>query len=252
MEVSTDVGRNVDQIVDEIARAAADGVDLLLTPEGALSGYHAEFDRSELRAALDVVTNAAAAHGVGLALGTCFEEEDGAVSNQLRFYESDGTYAGRHTKLLLCGTLESPARGEIEQYVSAPLTTFFVAGRTIGGLICNDLWANPMCTPMDDPHLVQRLADMGARVVLHAVNGGRDGGSWSRDVFFAYHETNLRLRARAAGVWVVTVDSCSPVTVPCSSPSGVIAPDGSWVIRTPDRGPQRFVFTIPDTDRSDD
>jgi predicted amidohydrolase len=252
MEVTTDVGRNVDQLVDEIAHTAAVGADLLLTPEGALSGYHAEFDRSEVRAALDVVASAAAAHGVGLALGTCFEDDEGSVSNQLRFYEPDGTYVGRHTKILLCGTLESPSRGEIEHYVSTPLTTFSVLGRTVGGLICNDLWANPACTPMDDPHLVQRLAEMGAHVVFHAVNGGRDGGEWSRDVFVAYHETNLRLRARAAGVWAVTVDSCSPVTVPCSSPSGVIAPDGTWAIRAPDRGPQRFVFTIPDSTGLDD
>ena len=29
---------------------------------------------------------------------------------------------------------------------------------------------------MPDPHLTQQLARMGARVVFHAVNGGRDGG----------------------------------------------------------------------------
>jgi predicted amidohydrolase len=247
MEVTTDVERNVDQLVEEIARAAAAEADVLLTPEGALSGYHTEFDRREVSAALETVTKTAAAHGVGLALGTCFEGDDGSVSNQLRFYEADGTYVGCHAKILLCGTLESPSRGEIEQYVTKPLGTVVVGGRTVGGLICNDLWANPMCTPMDDPHLVQRLADKGAQIVLHAVNGGRDGGEWSREVFFAYHETNLRLRARAAGVWVVTVDNCSPVTVPCSSPSGVIAPDGTWAIRTPDHGRQRFVFTIPDS-----
>jgi predicted amidohydrolase len=247
MEVTTDVGRNVDQLMDEITRAAAQHADLLVTPEGALSGYHTEFDRPEVRSALNAVTTTAAEHGVGLALGTCFEDDHGSVSNQLRFYESDGTYLGCHTKILLCGTLESPSRGEIEHYATTPLGTFVLGGRTVGGLICNDLWANPLCTPMDDPHLVQRLADKGAKIVLHAVNGGRDGGVWSREVSFVYHEANLRLRARAAGVWVVTVDSCSPVDVPCSAPSGVVAPDGTWAIRTPDRGRQRFVVTIPDS-----
>jgi predicted amidohydrolase len=246
MEVTTDVTRNVDQLVDEIGRAAEVHADVLLTPEGALSGYHAAFDRAEVRDALDVVTRTAAQHRMGLALGTCFEEDDGIVSNQLRFYEPDGTYVGCHTKTLLCGSLESPSHGEIEHYATKPLSAFVLGGRTIGGLICNDLWANPMCTPMDDPHLVQRLVEMGADLVFHAVNGGRDGGDWSREVAFAYHETNLRLRARAARVWLVTVDSCSPTTVQCSSPSGVIGPDGAWAIRAPERGRQRFVFTIPD------
>jgi predicted amidohydrolase len=113
----------------------------------------------------------------------------------------------------------------------------------VGGLICNDLWANPECTPGPDPHLTQQLARKGARVLFHAVNGGRDGGEWS-EVAWHYHESNLRMRARAGRLWIVTVDSAEPTHLPCSAPSGVIAPDGRWAVKTPAQGEQFFAHTI--------
>jgi len=97
---------------------------------------------------------------------------------------------------------------------------------------------------MPDPHLTQQLARMGARVVFHAVNGGRDGGEWSREVYWHFHETNLRIRAAAGRLWIVTVDNCSPTTMPCSAPSGVVDPQGQWVCRTEAQGEQFFVHTI--------
>ncbi len=112
-----------------------------------------------------------------------------------------------------------------------------------GGLICNDLWANPAWTPVPDNHLTQQLADMGVQVIFHAVNGGRDGSEWS-DLCWQYHEANLRIRARAGGLWIVTVDNCHPVSLRCSSPSGVVNPDGDWVCRAEPTGEQYFAYTI--------
>jgi predicted amidohydrolase len=115
----------------------------------------------------------------------------------------------------------------------------------VGGLICNDMWANPMCTPMDDPHLARRLGEMGARVIFHAVNGGRDGGPFSRTTVWHYHESNLVMRAMAAGAWIVTVDNCAPTHLPCSAPSGVVSPKGEWLVRAEPMGEQFFVMDIP-------
>jgi len=86
------------------------------------------------------------------------------------------------------------------------------------------MWANPVYTPVPDIHLSQQLSDMGARIIFHAVNGGRDGSDWSRSVVWPYHETNLRMRARSGNIWIVTVDNSDPTDLPCSSPSGVIGP----------------------------
>jgi len=244
LPVTRNIEANVAQITRAIEYAADEKADILLTPEGSLSGYTHEFDASAVREALARVIAIAREAGVGLALGTCFvEPDDGKCYNQIRFYTPEGLYLGFHSKTLTCGTWDDPPQGEIRHYAVRPLRTFDFRGLTIGGLICNDLWANPSCTPMPDPHLTQQLARMGARVIFHAVNGGRDGSAWS-DVAWQYHESNLRMRARAGRLWIVTVDSCYPLELRCSAPSGVINPDGQWVCRAEPQGVQYFVHTI--------
>ena len=73
----------------------------------------------------------------------------------------------------------------------------------------------------------------------------RDGTIfWSREVYWPFHETNLRVRARTGKVWIVTADNCFPTNVPCSAPSGVLRPDGHWAIKAPDQGEEIVVYTI--------
>ena len=243
LAVDDSVERNVRSLQEAIEAAAAQGAQILLTPEGSLSGYTHRFDADAVSAGLAAVTDTARARGVGLALGTCFYETPEACYNQIRFYLPDGAYLGFHSKILRCGSWSDPPEGELNDYATTDLRTFDFAGLTVGGLICNDLWANPCCTPEPDPHLTQQLARLGARVVFHAVNGGRDGSAWSR-VNWEFHESNLRMRALAGGLWIVTVDSSHPVHLPCSAPSGVISPRGDWVCRADDTGVQLFVHTI--------
>lgn len=243
LPVGGEVAANEAAIGRGIVYAAEKGAAVLLTPEGSLSGYRADFDRDEVQAALARVTAQAQEAGVGLALGTCFEEADGRCYNQLRFYGRDGSYLGFHSKTLTCGSWDDPPKGEINDYAVAPLRTYDLGGVCVGGLICNDLWANPGCTPVPDPHLTQRLAGMGAQVVLHAVNGGRDGSEWSQ-VAWQFHESNLRMRARAGGLWVVTVDNCAPQGIPCSAPSGVVGPDGQWACKARSQGEDFFSYAI--------
>ena len=244
MEVGNDIERNSATISRAIQQAASVGADILLTPEGALSGYTPNFDVAVATAELAKVTALARVHHLGLALGTCFKESDGLTYDQLRFYAADGNYLGFHSKILKCGTLTDPPEGEINDYASSELRTFSFGEIPIGGLVCNDMWANPMCTPMADPHLSQQLAQKGARIIFHAVNGGRDGSIWAQDVLWCFHETNLRLRAAAGKVWIVTVDNCSPVDMPCAAPGGIIDPDGNWVCRTATQGESFFTQTI--------
>ncbi len=243
LPVTDDIDTNVAAVSRAIAHARAVNADVLLTPEGSVSGYRVDFDAASVREAVAFLAERARAAGVALALGTCYVEDDGLCYNQVRFYDPRGQFDGFHSKQLRCGTLDDPPQGEINAYSVTPLRTFTVKGVTVGALICNDLWANPECTPMDDPHLTQQLARMGARVIFHAVNGGRDGGDWSR-VAWQYHEANLRMRARAGHLWIVTVDSCYPETLPCSAPSGVVSPDGAWVSRADVQGEHVFVWTL--------
>jgi hypothetical protein len=54
----------------------------------------------------------------------------------------------------------------------------------------------------------------------------------------------LRMRAKAAGLWIVTVDNCHPSSLKCSAPSGVLNPLGEWVLQTHNRGEALFAHTI--------
>lgn len=244
MRVTPDVAANGAAILRAIQFAAAEGADILLTPEGSLSGYTPRFDQAAVDRSLAEVTARAGQAGIGLALGTCFvEPADGQCYNQLRFYDPGGAYLGFHSKILRCGTWDEPPAGEINDYATTPLRTFQFKGVTIGGLICNDLWANPGCTPMPDPHLTQQLSRLGARVIFHAINGGRDGGEGSR-VAWRYHESNVRLRAQAGRLWIATVDNCDPPELPCSEQSGIAGPDGYWACQSRPQGEHFFAHTI--------
>ena len=244
LAVTIDIATNEAAIRRAIDFAHAEHADILLTPEGSLSGYTPQFDAKRVCAALQRVIAQARRARVGLALGTCFvAPRSGQCYNQIRFYDRNGRYLGSHCKILRCGTLSNPPEGEIRDYATRPLRTFTLGGLIIGGLICNDLWANPTCTPMPDPHLTQRLARMGARIIFHGVNGGRDGSELSR-VAWQYHDANLRMRAQAGRVWIVTVDSCEPPHLECSAPSGVVDPGGTWVCRAEPKGEQYYAYTI--------
>jgi predicted amidohydrolase len=243
--VSRDISANVETIGRAIDRAIEEKAEVLLTPEGSLSGYTHQFDQQQVEKGLERLVAKASAAGLALALGTCFvEPDDGRCYNQIRFYDGSGEFLGFHNKILRCGSMTKPTQGEINQFAARPLRTFQLKGITVGGLICNDMWANPGCTPMPDPHLSQQLADMGAKIIFQAINGGRDGSDWSRHVYWPFHETNLRIRARTGRVWIVTSDNCHPTNVPCSAPSGVLRPDGHWAVQAPNQGEQLVVYTI--------
>ncbi|MBC8874435.1 MAG: carbon-nitrogen hydrolase family protein [Planctomycetes bacterium] len=245
ISVTRDIALNVKTINGAIDQAIKEKADILLTPEGSLSGYTPQFDQAQVEAALKKIVAKASSSGLALALGTCFvEADDGKCYNQIRFYDCDGAFRGFHNKILRCGTMTYPSKGEINHFAARPLRTFQLKGITVGGLICNDMWANPQCTPMPDPHLSQKLSEMGAKIIFQAINGGRNGSDWSRNVYWPFHETNLRIRARTGKLWIVTSDNCHPTNIPCSAPSGVLKPDGQWAIQAPKQGEHIVTYTI--------
>jgi predicted amidohydrolase len=183
---------------------------------------------------------------VALALGTCFQEPgDGNRYDELRFYNPHGRYLGFHAKVLLCRRIADPAsKGEIDYFSTRPLRTFELNGIPVGGLICNDLWANPEWTPQADPHLSQQLAGRGVRVIFHAVNSGLGKGE-SLELNRQFHESNLRIRARAGKLWIVVADAVDPEgRLANQCPSGVVDPSGNWAIRLDTHAERFFAYTI--------
>jgi predicted amidohydrolase len=240
--VTESIRSNLEAINSAVDFAIDEEADILLTPEGSLSGYTHRFDQKEVAKGLSAIMTRTRGK-LGLALGTCYFEEDGLCYDQVRFYDTRGKSLGFHSKILLCSTLTEPLEGEIEHYATKPLRTFRFKRATVGGLVCNDMWANPCYTSMPDSHLSQELARMGARVIFHAVNGGRDKSEFSQ-VARNFHESSLRLRAAAGKIWIVTADNCFPEDIPSSCPSGIVDPHGNWIVKIPDKGKQFFACTI--------
>jgi predicted amidohydrolase len=236
ISVIGDVDCNFDAINEAIDYAIQQKADILLTPEGSLSGYHPKIKQDKVNSALLILLDKAKKAKLGLALGTIFKESDGKEYNQIRFYNKKGEFLGFHSKIL-------KTTGEMHDYTSSPLKTFNFEGLKIAGLICNDLWANPECSLEPDPHLTQELAKQGAQIIFHAVNGGRSSDPYM-DVVHQYHESNLRMRAKAGKIWIVTVDNCFPLNVACAAPCGVIKPDGNWAVKTQMIGEQYFSYSI--------
>lgn len=245
MPVSRDLDNNVSILLRAIEFAQREKAGVLVTPEGSLSGYWAGFDPQRTHRAIEQVASRAKEAGIALVLGTCFSDDNGHRYDAQRFYGADGTFLGFHSKVLLCQRVADPkSKWEGDSYKSSPLRVFQLGGLTVGGLVCNDMWANPEYTPMPDPYLARQLAGMGARVVFVSANAGQDTGpDWPMN--HSFHEVNLRMRARSAGLWIVVVDAADPDgKKPSNCPSGVVNPDGQWVVKADSKGEQFFVHTI--------
>jgi predicted amidohydrolase len=243
--VSRDIRKNVEAISRAIDYAAREKADVLVTPEGSLSGYVHDFDAADTERALEQVVRKAREAKVALVLGTAFEEADGQRYDQQRFYDKNGVFLGFHAKILLGQRVADPGtKAEIDFFKSKPLRAFDLGGLKVGGLVCNDLWANPEWTPMDDPHLSQKLARVGARVIFHSANAGLNKGE-ELALNRAYHETNLKMRARSGRLWIVTVDAADPDgKLAGQAPSGVMDPTGKWAVQVEPKGERFFSWTI--------
>src|SRR5688572_22155624 len=115
IHVTTDIAANVAAITRAIEFAQREKADVLVTPEGSLSGYTPEFDAKATQRALETVLARAKAAGIALVLGTCFEEKDGRRYNAQRFYTSTGDYLGFHAKILLFRRMSEPeGKGEVD------------------------------------------------------------------------------------------------------------------------------------------
>ena len=147
--------------------------------------------------------------------------------------------------ILLCRNMADPtAKAEVDSFQTRPLRTFKLARLTVGGLVCNDMWANPEWTPMPDPYLAHELAGWGVDLIFVSSFTGRSVGE-KFTLSRAYHDANLRMRTRAAKRWVVVVNAAeSGGERGLHAPSGVLSPSGTWVLQIAPNTEQLFVHTI--------
>ena len=131
--VSNSISDNSDTIHRALEVAIKEGADILLTPEGSLSGYTPKFDQEKVDEELRKIVKRASKAGVALALGTCYvEPDDKKCYNQIRFYDGSGKFLGFPSKTLLCGSFSDPPQGEINDYGIRPLRTFEIKRNSSG------------------------------------------------------------------------------------------------------------------------
>ncbi len=240
MNVTDDIDANLLQIKAGISKASADGADFLVTPEGSLSGYTSRFDQKKLAAALEEVKAEALRLRVGLMLGTCYKEEvkgNEFCYNQVRLYDPDGHFMGEYSKILRCSNLDLPGSGEMVDYVEGSLKTFMWKGYRFGILICNDLWATPGYTTMQNPFLVWKLKQMGAQFIIHCINSG------TAQKYRPFHESSAELWALSVKMPVLEVNAAQGKEK-INARSGLIDATGERSIIVPDSGVQYFTVKL--------
>ena len=72
--VTNSISENSDAIHRALTAAIEGNADVLLTPEGSLSGYRPKFDQARVEKELAKIVERASKAGIALALGTCFTE----------------------------------------------------------------------------------------------------------------------------------------------------------------------------------
>lgn len=225
MQVSPKLADNLEKIIEHINTCSA---DFILFPEMSLTGYHGDFGDGATRRAWRQVAEACRQHYVTALLGTgC--RENGYTYIQTRIYTGDGELLGTHEKIVpTSGDRKFCRPGE-------ELRLFSHRGLPFGCLICNDLWVTPGCGPYPDPRLSYQLGERGARAIFHSINSG------SSAVHIPYHESNLALRAMESKVHIFTANAADP-SGPVNAPTGVMSPEGKWLVQCPRQGEHSYVF----------
>jgi len=227
MEVSDRIGNNESKIIKYIEQTDA---DYLVFPEMALTGYHQDFASQSAVRAWDKIATACRQNYSTVILGTgAIIDESSHI--QVRVIGNDGSLVGTHEKLI-------PT--EDDRKFCKPgeeLRTFSYEGMRFGCLSGNEFWMAPGFGSYPDRRLSFQLGEHGAQVIFHCIHSGADPS------YEAYYDSNLRLRARESGSYVVTANAASNGS-PINARSGVVSPKGEWLISAATTGEQVYHIDI--------
>jgi NAD+ synthase (glutamine-hydrolysing) len=212
-----DIAGNADRIVDAVRTAVAQGADLVLAPELAVTGYPPEDLVAKdhfVDDGLDALSRIAAACTSCAAVVGFVDRGDGVLFNAAALCRAGRVEAVYHKRLL-------PNYGvfDEERYFAegdAPLLVE-IGGVLAAITVCEDVWV---------PGPVAEAGALGARLVLNLSASPFNVGKG------AAREAMLADRARGSGVWVAY---CNLVggqdELVFDGRSAVIAPDGSVAAR---------------------
>ncbi len=231
--VTSDPGKNFDQIERLTREAAKKGARLVLFPEGALSGYYGEhflgtdeIDADRIEALNREVGRLAREAGVHVVVGTLVQQESGPANALVAFAPSGrraATYVKRHL-----------TRRDHEFYVRGGGPAFVrVDGWKVGLLLCFDarfpVWSH-------------EYARRGADLLVYSFNMCGRRGVWKRPVM----EATLRTRAAENNVFVAAVNDARAYP---HVPAFAVDRGGCTIVRA---FPRRPTVVIADLDPARD
>lgn len=238
--VSLDVTENLTAIKQAIDWAHSNGVSIISTPECALSGYmwrpHNGQDPRllQLQSAEKAVADYSLAKGVDLVLGTAGFNDQGEWAN-MQLFIIDGQTQRRYAKQLLCGP-------EIGCYAPGQeLTVIDYKGFKITGLICNDLWSNPLLWPGDSAFLMQELKSQQVDVVF--VSAYLPHAAQEQALFNVWNDTCIRMYS-LTGCWVTVTSDRTIDGAEGLGPVGIVDKQGTWQVRGSDFATDYFKHTV--------
>jgi predicted amidohydrolase len=229
------VEANVARIARAQQDAAADGIDLVVTPELSLTGYDVRDAVHALAMPESDAPHPALAHGPDVILGT-IERDAAFVPYNAMLHLRCGRVLHRHRKVYL------PTYGMFDE------GRYFGRGDTVraykagggwraGLLVCEDLWhpALGWLLAAQGAHLlIVQSAAAGRGAVAGGVNGGRFA-SWDA------WEHLARAAAIAYGCYVALANRVGVEGSLCfAGGSMILAPDGAVLARADDRGEDRI------------
>ena len=150
---------NLEAMDAAAARAAAEGAQLLVTPEMYLTGYNlgaeaiAEFAEGRFGESAQAVSRIAAEHGIAVLYGYPDVDGDGVVYNAVQLVGADGLPLANYRKTHLFGEVDRAAFAPGDELV----VQADLAGVRVGLLICYDV---------EFPEAVRAHADAGTQLLL--------------------------------------------------------------------------------------
>ncbi len=227
MTVGHSKSENLPRILQHIQESDC---DYIVFPEMCLTGINNDFSDNRTLEAWDQIAAACrVSYTVGI-VGTGSRADD-IEYIQARIFGDDGEVIGTHEKLI-------PTEKEREYFrPGSKLKTFDHKEVTIGCLCGNDLWVAPGFGPYPDPRLTNQLGERGVDIIFHL------NASGTNRAYSAYYDSNLRLRAKEAKAYIVTVNAAEANNA-INIPSGVISPEGEWLVKTTVEGEQKFNYDI--------
>ena len=229
--VTNIIADNLLEIKKVIDWAAENKVDIMSTPECALSGYMwAPKDRDdprvlELNNAIQEISAYSKDKGVDLVLGTAWYDAEDRWTNMQAFI-IDGKCEHTHRKNILF-----QREGEL-YYPGQPPTVFDYKGTRIAGLICNDAWANPMVWPGHSGMLLNALKNEDVHFVFLSAFVPKEDRP--NNIFYRWHQSQVEMFS-AFGIWnTIVCDTTTNVDGsaydgPPVSPVGVCDYAANWL-----------------------